>query len=63
MSDVETVVEHNKNIFVPDSDAVKEADIATKHWRLSAILGSVIIKLLLYNFQCSLAYKNYHLLS
>ena len=31
MSDVETVVEHNKNIFVPDSDAVKEADIATKH--------------------------------
>ena len=25
MSDVETVVEHNKNIFVPDSDAVKEA--------------------------------------
>ena len=30
MSDVETVMEHNKNIFVPDSDAVKEADIATK---------------------------------
>ena len=31
MSDVEMVVEHNKNIFVPDSDAVKEVDIATKH--------------------------------
>ena len=31
MNDVETVVEHNKNIFVPDSDAIKEADIATKH--------------------------------
>ena len=30
MSDVGTVVEHNKNIFVPDSDAVKETDIATK---------------------------------
>ena len=25
LSDVETVVEHNRNIFVPDSDAVKEA--------------------------------------
>ena len=25
------VVEHNKNIFVLDCDAVKEADIATKH--------------------------------
>ena len=31
MSDVETVVEHNKSIFVSDSDAVKEADIAKKH--------------------------------
>ena len=25
MSDVETVVEHDKNILVPDSDVVKEA--------------------------------------
>ena len=31
MGDVETVVEHNKNIFVPDCDAVRAADIATKH--------------------------------
>ena len=31
MTFVETVMEHNKNIFVPDSDAVKEAGIATKH--------------------------------
>ena len=31
MGDAGTVVEHNKNKFVPDSDAVKEADIATKY--------------------------------
>ena len=33
MSDVETAIEHNKNIFVRDSDAVmiKEAEIVTKH--------------------------------